>query len=808
MPDAFNPYAEWLGLPADLTEPNHYQLLGLPDFEEDTARIAVAAERAMSRVRSFRPGANTRAWSKLLDELLLAKGKLLDADRKREYDKELRETGGRGSAPASSPAPAPAAAAPSPQLDPRYPPGMGPNASKTKPAEPVSQASPPAEPAKRPEPAAGPVASAPAPVSPASPAAPAPADVAPSAAAAPATPVAPAAPVAVPVAPAGVANVPPTAWPSSMLHPTASAPGASAPGTPVPPVGTQPAPVAQPPYGAGVAPVDYSQPGYAQPGYPQPAPAAPVMPQQYPGMPPYGMPPGAYGPVPVAPAAPYAPPQVAPYAAPGYPQPAAYGQPYAAPPPAPPPAEPPVSDPFGGIGAFKGPGSGLGGTMFGPSSRRKPSLNEVLGGATSEAPVDPMAPVAIPSSLPGEENNGRNSGLAAGPTAAIPKGKVVSPAASSVGRADRPAGPSLAGVKVSSGPTVPAPIVPMSTTPPPNTSKADKLILYGAVAGVVLLIGAIAFAISQGNKVNREVAFEPTVPTTPASKPASQPKTSQPTKPIMPAIKPADRKVPEVKSAPPVPPPSPMPQPPEATPPVEVKPNRPANPPEMKPEEMKPDSKPEEMKPEEMTPAPKPPEPAPPEPAPPPMEVKLTPAELMALSNHLKSAREALRERNFSETETHLDAAFKLAKSDEQIAKTQRLKLVADYVKQFDRSLKTLLADENFDAGAELTIGTSTRVVVVERSPTMIVIRINGMNKSYSLASLPDGLAMALIDQRLDPNDPVTKIIKASYLAAAKVATEDNIQKAKALWEEARVVDPEGVGDLPLFLTDTYDFKE
>ena len=180
----------------------------------------------------------------------------------------------------------------------------------------------------------------------------------------------------------------------------------------------------------------------------------------------------------------------------------------------------------------------------------------------------------------------------------------------------------------------------------------------------------------------------------------------------------------------------------------------------------------------------------------------------MALSTHLKSAKEALRERNFAETETNIAAALKLAKSPEQLAQTNRLKLVADYVKQFDRSLKTLMADENFDAGAELVIGKGTRVVVVERNPSMIVIRIAGMNKSYALASLPDGLAMALIDKRLDPNDPVTKIIKASYLAAAKVSTEDNQEKAKSLWEEARAVDPQGVGDLPMFLTDTYEFTE
>ncbi len=122
--------------------------------------------------------------------------------------------------------------------------------------------------------------------------------------------------------------------------------------------------------------------------------------------------------------------------------------------------------------------------------------------------------------------------------------------------------------------------------------------------------------------------------------------------------------------------------------------------------------------------------------------------------------------------------------------------------------MKTLMADENFDAGSELTLGKSTRVVVVERSPTGIMIRINGQNKSYTLANMPDGLAMALIDVRLPVTDPVSKVIKGAYLAAAKVPSEENQNKAKELFAEAVQGGISEVADLPLVLTDTYDFKE
>jgi hypothetical protein len=82
--DGFNPYREWLGLGAN--SPNHYELLGLPLQESDTATIAGAAERAITRVRSFRPGPLAREWAGLLDEIRAAKECLLNADRRGQYD--------------------------------------------------------------------------------------------------------------------------------------------------------------------------------------------------------------------------------------------------------------------------------------------------------------------------------------------------------------------------------------------------------------------------------------------------------------------------------------------------------------------------------------------------------------------------------------------------------------------------------------------------------------------------------------------------------------------------------------------------
>jgi hypothetical protein len=90
MPEPFNAYHQWLGLPAEATSPTYYEILRLPEFESDAAKIAQAGDRAITRVRSFRPGQHAREWSRLLDEIQSARACLLDEEVKREYDRCLQ----------------------------------------------------------------------------------------------------------------------------------------------------------------------------------------------------------------------------------------------------------------------------------------------------------------------------------------------------------------------------------------------------------------------------------------------------------------------------------------------------------------------------------------------------------------------------------------------------------------------------------------------------------------------------------------------------------------------------------------------
>ncbi len=101
MPESFNPYSSWLQLKAS-ERPNHYDLLSLATYEADQNAVQEAADRAMSAVRSFRPGEHAKDWARLLDEISEAQTCLSNDDKKHAYDSQLRKDGVTAAAPAST----------------------------------------------------------------------------------------------------------------------------------------------------------------------------------------------------------------------------------------------------------------------------------------------------------------------------------------------------------------------------------------------------------------------------------------------------------------------------------------------------------------------------------------------------------------------------------------------------------------------------------------------------------------------------------------------------------------------------------
>ena len=87
----FDPYHRWLGIPAKDHPPNHYRLLGIDLFEDDSEVIRDAADQRMAHVRTYQLGQRSELSQKILNQLAAARASLLDQTTKAEYDRRLRQ---------------------------------------------------------------------------------------------------------------------------------------------------------------------------------------------------------------------------------------------------------------------------------------------------------------------------------------------------------------------------------------------------------------------------------------------------------------------------------------------------------------------------------------------------------------------------------------------------------------------------------------------------------------------------------------------------------------------------------------------
>lgn len=90
MTKEFDPYYKWLGIPPRDQPPNHYRLLGIEVFESDRDVIDAAANRVMAYLKDLAAGDEAEYSQSLLNEVSRARICLLNKEKKKSYDKELR----------------------------------------------------------------------------------------------------------------------------------------------------------------------------------------------------------------------------------------------------------------------------------------------------------------------------------------------------------------------------------------------------------------------------------------------------------------------------------------------------------------------------------------------------------------------------------------------------------------------------------------------------------------------------------------------------------------------------------------------
>ena len=91
MDSDFNPYEQWLGIPETELPPNHYRLLGLRDFENDTLKIEKRALTLFDKIQDIAAGTSQiAATQKLLNEISTARVTLLNDEKRAQYESQLR----------------------------------------------------------------------------------------------------------------------------------------------------------------------------------------------------------------------------------------------------------------------------------------------------------------------------------------------------------------------------------------------------------------------------------------------------------------------------------------------------------------------------------------------------------------------------------------------------------------------------------------------------------------------------------------------------------------------------------------------
>lgn len=90
VPDNFNPYHKWLGIPQQKCPPTFYELLGISLDEEDRSVIESSAERQRSHVEQYLGTEWNKFANQIISQIAEAEVTLLSADLRREYDRKVK----------------------------------------------------------------------------------------------------------------------------------------------------------------------------------------------------------------------------------------------------------------------------------------------------------------------------------------------------------------------------------------------------------------------------------------------------------------------------------------------------------------------------------------------------------------------------------------------------------------------------------------------------------------------------------------------------------------------------------------------
>ncbi len=146
----------------------------------------------------------------------------------------------------------------------------------------------------------------------------------------------------------------------------------------------------------------------------------------------------------------------------------------------------------------------------------------------------------------------------------------------------------------------------------------------------------------------------------------------------------------------------------------------------------------------------------------------------------LDEIRAAMADRDLNVAKAKLEEAAKVNGSEEFTSQRERLRLLYDYLEGFWKSVDE--GAKSLQAVEELMIG-DVRVAVVEYQPGLLVLRVKGENRRYTVKTLPAKVALTLAERVLKPDAPENKVFFGAFLA---MDGKGDREVARKLWSEAQ----------------------
>ena len=113
-------------------------------------------------------------------------------------------------------------------------------------------------------------------------------------------------------------------------------------------------------------------------------------------------------------------------------------------------------------------------------------------------------------------------------------------------------------------------------------------------------------------------------------------------------------------------------------------------------------------------------------------------------------------------------------------------------------------AIQGLEGGSEIKISSTTVLAVVEVKQDSLILRVAGTNRTYLIDELRPGIAVAIIKQSYDLNEPSTWAMLGAYIGTLRTADEDNLAKAAGYWQDA-IKRGAKLTELPTILKDDYE---